>query len=138
MSSQLRNQTPFKAELQTNKLLLVRNTSFQWRCNAETQTHTFPFSLVLSQEPISEPQLSAQACVRGPIGSPRGCERPQGSRRIITLFISPSLTHPCIHISTICLERAHPLSFSPSLCFFLAMQTFRAVNKQILQANLLR
>lgn len=123
MSSQLRNQTPFKAELQTNKLLLVENISFQWRCDAETQTHThtFPFSLVLSQEPISGPRLSAQACVRGPIGSPRGCERPQGSRRIITLFISPSLMHPCIHISTICSEGARSpfvLSFplSSSCC----------------------
>lgn len=115
MSSQLTNQTPFKA--QTNKLLLAENISFQLHCNTETQTHThvhthaLPFSLVLSQGPISGPRLSAQACVRGPIGSPRGCERPQGSRRIITLFISPSLKHPCIHISTICSKRAHSLSF---------------------------
>ena len=84
--------------------------------HTHSSAHTLPFSLVLSQGPISGPRLSAKACVRGPIGSPRGCERPQGSRRIITLFISPSLKHPCIHISTICSERAErSFSFSPSL-----------------------
>lgn len=40
MSSQLTNITPFKAELQTNKLLLVENISFQQRRNMETHTHT--------------------------------------------------------------------------------------------------
>ncbi len=118
MSSQLTNQTPFKAELQTNKLLLVENISFQWRCNTETQTHALPFSLVLSQGPISGPRLSAQACVRGPIGSPQGCERPQGSGRIITLFISSSLAHPRIHTSTICSQREHSRSLSPCLSRF--------------------
>lgn len=108
MSSQLTNIPPFKAELQTNKLLLVENISFQQRRNMETHTHahiytnTLPFFLVLSQGPISGPRLSAQACVWGPIGSPQGCMRPQGSRRIITLFISLSLSHLCIHTSTIC------------------------------------
>lgn len=111
-------------------------------------THTSPFSLVLSQGPISGPRLSAQACVRGPIGSPRGCERPRGSRRIITLFISPSLKHPCIHTSTLCSERACALSFPPSLSCFLAVQPASATSEQrttlehysmqILEANLLR
>lgn len=116
--------------------------------NTNTHTHvctnTLPFFLELSQGPISGPRLSAQACVRGPIGSPQGCKRPQGSRRIITLFISPSLMHPCIHTTTICSQR-ELLSFFP-LCFscYSGLQSSRTKDNperysmQILGANLLR
>lgn len=128
--SQLTNQTPFKAQLQTNELLLVENTSFQQRCITETQTYSSTqthclFFLVLSQGPISGPPLSAQACVKGPIGSPQGCKRPRGSRRMITLLISPSLTCPCKHTTAVCLQRELLLFFPLWSSHYLGLQKIR-------------
>lgn len=97
-----------------------------------------PSSVLLSQGPISGPRLSAQACIRGPIGSPRGSERPRGSRRIITLFISPSLTHPWMHTHIVISARSKHVPFHSNAalplqfcCFFRMCKQRTALNMKV-------
>lgn len=119
MFSWLVNQTSFKAERQTNKLLQKLCALSTGVILKHVHTQMLRLSLLLTQGPISGPQLSAQACARGPIWSLRGCERPQGNRRIISLFISQPLTHPCIdtHRSTVCSAAKHMHFSFPHLLF---------------------
>lgn len=100
----LQIKPPSKREHQPINQHLKKVTAFSGGASTHVLIYpnTLPFFLVLSQGPISGPRLSVQAFVRGPIGSPRGCERPQGSRRIITLLISQASLHihKCTHTHT--------------------------------------